>query len=328
MRRRPACFTSFERKGSRAACVAAVLAGSALVMSAAPALAQPADEGFDKNPDDTLKSDEQLKKEKGGKMPGEKDKPAAVEADDADKYNPIEVDGKAYRFIGLRFRNFIVPKFMINLFADGGASVNVFSFGPEFTIRKDGVEFDVALSYADYSMDPFLFKGKDDTTEAFEIVSSNMKLVYLQLDIMKDVPLDKKGRFSFLIGGGVGLAAVFGNLYRTQAFPKAGVDPNNPPTEDVTKWQPCPGVQPSPTYQSPNQPYCDDSNDHFGDPFNRTGYDEKSWANGGSKPFVFPYISLPQISFRYKPIKQLQTRLDLGFSITGFYFGLAGGYGL
>jgi hypothetical protein len=304
-----------------------MLLAGAIALAAGRAAAQ-SEGGFDKNADDAIKSDEAAKKEKGDKMPGEKDKAAPPEGDDKDKYNPIEVDGKAYRFIGLRFRNFIVPQFMINLFADGGASVNVFSFGPEFTTRKDGIEFDVALSYADYSMDPFLFKGKSDTTEAFEIVSSSMKLVYIQLDIMKDIPLDKKGQFSFLIGGGVGLAAVFGNLYRTQAFPKAGEDPNNPDTEDVGRWTPCPAPQPSPFYQAPTQPYCDDSNDHFGDPSNRTGYDEPSWAHGGSKPFVFPYISLPQISFRYKPIKQLQTRLDVGFSITGFYFGLAGGYGL
>ena len=47
------------------------------------------------------------------------------------------------------------------------------------------------------------------------------------------------------------------------------------------------------------------------------------WANGGSKPFIFPWISLPQLSLRVKPIKQLQTRADVGFSLTGFFFGLS-----
>jgi hypothetical protein len=43
---------------------------------------------------------------------------------------------------------------------------------------------------------------------------------------------------------------------------------------------------------------------------------------------IFPWLALPQFSFRYKPIKQLQTRVDLGFSTAGIFFGLAASYGL
>jgi hypothetical protein len=45
-------------------------------------------------------------------------------------------------------------------------------------------------------------------------------------------------------------------------------------------------------------------------------------------PNIFPYISFPQFSVRYKPIKQLETRLGVGFSLTGFWFGLSADYGL
>ena len=68
--------------------------------------------------------------------------------------------------------------------------------------------------------------------------------------------------------------------------------------------------------------YCGNDNNHYG------GYDEPSWANGGSKPFIFPWISLPQVSFRYKPIKTSRRALDVGFSLTGFFFGAAVDYGL
>ena len=55
---------------------------------------------------------------------------------------------------------------------------------------------------------------------------------------------------------------------------------------------------------------------------------EPSWANGGAKPNVFPWLA-PQVSFRYKPIKQLQVRGDVGFALSsGFFFGLSAGYGL
>ena len=308
----------------------------AAALTSAPALAQPPDEGFDKAPEDTLAGKQQTDSEKktGEKMPGEKkeEAPAAAAGDDA-KYDPAEDPNKAYRFIGLRFRNLIVPKFMINLFADGGATVNAFTFGPEFTTRKDHLEFNLALSYADYSMDTFMFKGKSDGKEAFEKVSSTMKLLYLTLDILYEVPIDSKGRFAFLFGGGVGLAPVFGNLYRNQAYPK---DPNNVDPDDPGAWDDCRAAgDPAVTQGLPTgKQYCDDENDHFvrrgshsnQEPDNQ--YDEPSWFNGGSKPSIFPWISLPQFSLRIKPIKQFQTRIDLGFSITGFFFGMNAGYAL
>ena len=69
----------------------------------------------------------------------------------------------------------------------------------------------------------------------------------------------------------------------------------------------------------------DSDNDHY----LRAGkdYSEKSWVDGGSKPVVIPWISLPQISLRIKPIKHMQARIDAGFSVTGFFTGLSAGYG-
>ena len=229
--------------------------------------------------------------------------------------DPYEDPNEAYYFLSLRFRDVVVPKFMINIFADGGDTVNVFTFGPEFTRRKDDTEINVGLSYADYSMDEFLFKGKGDPEENWEIVSSDMKAIYLTVDILYNIPLDDGGRFALLIGGGVGFGGIFGNLYRNDARPKAGTtaDP-----EDVDQWQKCAG----PIGDTPaGTQFCTDDEGAYGD------YDEPSWANGGSKPFIFPWLALPQISFRYKPIHQLQARADLGFSLTGFYWGLSAGYG-
>ncbi|MGK4007777.1 hypothetical protein WMF31_34495 [Sorangium sp. So ce1036] len=294
---------------------AALAASLGVLCFASSARAQLPD---DSGPDDPRAAEEQAGGEaaQGDATPAaseEKPKAPEAEAEPAADNAPLEKDGKAYRFIGLRFRNVIVPKFMINLFADGGATVNVFTAGPELTTRKDGFEIDLAMSYADYSMDPFLFKGKNDGDDAWEMVSSDMKLLYLTMDLLHEIPLDpEEGRFSLLIGGGVGLGVVFGNLYRAQAYPS---DPRATP-DDVGSWSRCSGPG------APNAFYCDAEHRHYGD------YDEPSWINGGSKPSVFPWISFPQVSFRYKPIKQLQTRLDAGLSITGFFFGLSAGYGL
>jgi hypothetical protein len=228
------------------------------------------------------------------------------------KLSPFEDPNQSYYFVNLRFRDVIIPKFMINMFADGGATVNAMTFGPEFTYRKGGLELDFAFSYADYSMDPFLFKAHGDGPESYERVASSLKILYLTLDILYDIPLDKEGYFSLLIGGGVGLGGVLGELNRNQVTPL-----NN--TIDGNRVGSTRDCLPSERGQSL---YCDDSNDHYG------RYSEPSWAHGGSKPFIFPWVSLPQLSLRIKPIKHLQTRLDGGFSLTGFFFGMSAGYAL
>src|SRR5262249_13526802 len=157
--------------------------------------------------------------------------------------------------------------------------------------------------------------------------------LYLTLDILYEVPIDTKGRFAFLFGGGIGLAPVFGNLYRNQAYPK---NPGSASPDNPNDWGDCRGVGDPQVTQGlkAGKQYCDNDNKHFvaAKPGGTSGYylhedhadksyDEPSWANGGSKPFIFPWISLPQFSLRVKPIKQVETRFDVGFSITGFFFG-------
>jgi hypothetical protein len=158
------------------------------------------------------------------------------------------------------------------------------------------------------------------------MVSSGIRQLMLTMDILYEIPLEKDGertgRFSLLIGGGFGFGFVLGPLYRSQAYPNTpGASGDNP-----SQWSLCKGVG-----DPKNPTYCENPNSHFSPSGTINGpgsYAEPSWAGGGSKPIIFPWLALPQISFRYKPIKQLQTRLDLGFSTVGFFFGLAASYGL
>jgi hypothetical protein len=313
--------------------VASILLASSALFVAPAALA----DGFDKSPDDIIAAKEQADKEQeqGDRMPGEKDKkkkPAAEAPSDPTTWDPSEDPHKAYYFVGLRFRDVILPKFMIDVFGAGGATVNVPSVGAELSYRKNGIEIDSTLSYADYSNGDqgFLFRGKNDGDEAYERVKSSLKVLYLTVDLLKDIPLDDKGRFSVLIGGGLGFGFVFGDLYRNQVYPRdyapgagTAANPSNP-----TEWSDCPDANALGASQfpiagtSPPRFWCDRSNNHYGT------YSEASWAHGGSKPIIFPWVSIPQISFRYKPMKQLQFRFDTGWSLTGFFFGLSGGYGL
>jgi hypothetical protein len=222
-------------------------------------------------------------------------------------------------YLGARFRDFIIPGFAFDLFVDGGPSaVNVFSGGPEFVMQNGRFVsiFSVTVPYADYSMDPFVFKSKKDPEQAYEMVESSLKLITASVDLLGRIPFDKKERFALLLGGGVGVSGVLGNINRTQAYPK---NPKDLDGDDSSKWSKCNGPGDPGVIAPDGNAYCGDDNDHYG------GYSEPSWANGGSKPFIFPYIALPHIAFEVRPINEMTMRIDTGFSLTGFFFGFAAG---
>jgi hypothetical protein len=223
--------------------------------------------------------------------------------------SPVENPGETYRFIGLRYRGIIVPKFMMNLFGDGGRTVYVHGFGPEFSIRKDGFEYIFSLWYAAYSMKDTPFKASSDGEDAWEIVNSEVKVIYLTADFLWSH--DFSPEFALNYGLGAGFGFVFGDLSRVQAYPPNGV------AGDPYTYQKCSGPS------VPNANYCadPDNENHFGN------YTEPSWADGGSKPIIFPWLVF-QTGFRYKPHRNVVARLDAGFGTSGFFFGLGADYGL
>ncbi len=221
--------------------------------------------------------------------------------------SPIEEPGKTYHFVGLRYRGIIVPKFMMNLFGDGGRTVYNHAVGPEFTIRKDGFEYVFSLWYASYAMKPTPFKSSSDPELAWEIVESKLNSIFLTSDFLWSSELSPE--FSLNYGMGAGFGIIFGDLIREQSYPVSG-QPGDP-----YDYEPCvaQGI--------PDPNYCGTDNDHY------NGFTEPSWADGGSKPIIFPWL-VAQTGFRYKPHKNFAARLDAGFGTTGFFVGLAGNYGL
>lgn len=220
--------------------------------------------------------------------------------------SPVELPGKTYYFVGARYRAIIVPKFMLNLFADGGATELVHGFGPEFGIREDGFEYSIGAWFGLYGTGQIPFKGKDDPYPAWEIIQSKLKIFYLTSDFLWTQDITPEFGINYGFGAGVGI--VFGDLLRSQAYP---ANPGDPPKD----WVKCQAVGvPDPTF-------CDNDNDHYGN------YKEPSWVNGGSKPNVFPWLAL-QTGLRYKPAKQFVGRLDLGFGTSGFFIGIGADYGI
>lgn len=222
-----------------------------------------------------------------------------------------EETGKEYHFVGLRYRGIVVPKFFQNLFGDGGRTVYVNGIGPEYVIRKDNFEFGLSPWLAFYTMDDTAFKGSSDPKEAWEIIRSNIKVLYLTSDFLWSKPISPK--FAINYGFGAGLGIIFGDLHRNQSYPNGASDPN--------KYTKCPFDPATNPGLNPDGTYCDTENHHYGN------YTEPSWFNGGSKPNLFPWL-VGQTGLRFKPSPKFVARLDVGFGTSGFFFGLGADYGL
>jgi hypothetical protein len=249
-------------------------------------------------------SDEEGKDSEGGEG-GQKGSADAAAAEADELSSPVERPGKTYRFVGLRYRGIIVPEFMFGVFgADGGTTVYAHSFGPEFAMRKDNFEYNFALTYTGYGMDPTPIKSSSDPEDAWEIVESQIKVLYLTADFLWSHDFTPEVAVNYGIGAGFGI--VWGDLIREQAYP----DPNGP-----GGFSPC--VAPG----NPNPQYCGTDNDHY------NNFTEPSWADGGSKPIIMPWLAV-QTGLRYKPHRNFVGRLDLGIGLGQFFFGIGADYGL
>jgi hypothetical protein len=278
---------------------------------AAPARAQ------DPDPDEAAQpeaAEEEASEEKEPPKATAEDIKTAPEGEDHEG-SPFEKPGETYRFVGLRYRGTIVPKFMMNLFGDGGRNVYVHGIGPELTIRKDKSEYVFSLWYADYAMKDTAFKSSSDGEDAWEIVKSEIKVIYLTADFLWSAEMSPE--FAFNYGMGAGFGVVFGPLYRNQAY----LTGKQGDADGYTKCD-APGLPGDRVGGgTTGKQYCGTDNDHYGN------YTEDSWAGGGSKPIIFPWLAV-QTGFRFKPHKNFMARLDVGFGLSGFFFGLGANYGL
>jgi hypothetical protein len=263
------------------------------------------------------------KDDKAAKVVAAPDEAAPKEPDANDDTNTFEDPNTRYYFVGARYRGTVIPQFIENLFVDDGSTVYSNSFGFELDMRKGGQSMIPWITYADYSMGDTLFHEKGATPTGqmgdagnITVVNSSLKAIYIGLDELWSVPLDKSHHWDFEFGFGVGVGVVFGSLQNNWVYQ------NNAGNLSAN------GFNYSECTQFTTDISCQLAG-HTGATTRKVGgYTEPNWFNGGAVPVFFPHISFPQLSVRYKPIKQMEARVGLGFSLTGFWFALSADYGL
>jgi hypothetical protein len=250
----------------------------------------------------------------------------------------LENKGQSYYFLGVNYRLNIVPQFIVGLFVDEGQSTFVTStVGISLDVRKDHFSIVPGLNFSEYGFDPVLFlqKNKDPSDPGnWGLVHSTLKAIYLTVDLLWSVPIAKKGQVDFEFGFSAGLGGVFGDLYNTWVSHDAGAGGPQYQSKASGTFYECSAITDAQSFSGTAPQGCNTSNHQnatiakVGNG-NKLGYREPNWFdnNGGSVPTVFPWLSLPILGFRFKPIKELEMRLNGGFSITGFFVNFAAYYG-
>ncbi len=219
-------------------------------------------------------------------------------------------------WLGVRYYGVVVPKFVMNLVADGGRNLVVPGGALTFTTRASDAEVTFALGYLSYRMGDTPFKPHGEPDTEWELDSSTLQAFTATVDLMWRFPIDAAGNVTFRVGGAAGFGwMALGDLYRVQVYPPKGV-PGDPST-----YVPCIGPNnPRGTYR-----YCDALDK---DATHYPGYTEPDWFHHGLRPAVFPWLVVPQLGFTFHPARAVAIDVETGASIAGFLTTLGARFGL
>lgn len=210
--------------------------------------------------------------------------------------------------VGFRLWVYNIPAWEVGLFVNidpGWAGPVSVATGPEYVYRKGNLDIVLGLQYTGMQTDAGYMRGRNEADRAVERVESRLWGLYANALFLWGTRFNDW--FELQYGAGVGLGYVGGDLYRTQ------VESNRTECR-------APGTS----------AFCDNANNHYAQ-FDRNGnvtsrYTEPSLFNNGSVPPILPWISLPHVALHFRPHRYVDVRLDGGWSIIGFYGGLAAHY--
>ncbi len=233
-----------------------------------------------------------------------------------DTTDPTEYPDMEYHFLGLSFRNVHIPDFVIGLFTDIRHEGEPWAFNPtfglEYTYRTDGFSVVVNGLYSDFG-GTGIFKTKGEPPDETEVWESSIKMLWLHASMLWSTEFNEYVALEY--GVGIGLGLVLGDLVRTEATDADGLG-----------WRKCSELERG----DPAHPYCDSTSVEDGQDGGHYNVTATKWLDdggGNSVPNIWPWLALPHLALRIKPIKQIQIRVEAGFNVWGLFYGGSLAYG-
>ncbi|MBX3272782.1 MAG: hypothetical protein KF729_21145 [Sandaracinaceae bacterium] len=231
-----------------------------------------------------------------------------------DTTDPRELEDTDYFFLGAFSRAIIVPSFMQQLFVDGGIDGFNPAVGLTFNWRRNNFNVIANVWWNNAQGDGF-FRASGDPRTSTEHVQVNLGVIFVNAEFLWAFPVTDW--FAFEVGFDLGVGFIYGELVRHEAYETPGVG----------DWRRCngPGDPATGGYCEPAVPSGQPCYAASGGHYNCV---EPNWfTEGGDTPFIFPWVSFPHLALRFKPIHQLQIRVDGGWGIYNFFFGGSVSYG-
>ncbi|MEC7526255.1 MAG: hypothetical protein VYE22_40615 [Myxococcota bacterium] len=233
-----------------------------------------------------------------------------------DSTDPFEAADTDYFFIGGFYRHVIIPGFIQELFVEGGIDGSNPGAGLTFNYRRNNFNI-VANAWWNNASGQGFFRASGDPPNETEFIDVQLGVVFFTAEFLWSFPITDW--LAFELGFDLGFGFIYGDLRRTEAYET---------TRGSGEYRVCDDVN------DPDAPagYCDGPRLPPSTCFRESGghYDcnEPNWfTDGGDTPFLFPWVSLPHIAVRIKPIKQIQIRIDGGYGLYSFFFGGSLSYG-
>jgi hypothetical protein len=222
-------------------------------------------------------------------------------------------DGRWY--VGGFYRHTFTPAFMLKPFLQEVSSTNNPGAGLEVMYGRKKIDISLVAYWQRYhTYGPFLADG--DPALDTEMIDSSLSMAAVGGNFLWTSEFNEK--FAFQYGLDVAVGYVFGDLYRTEAYPTT--DRSTPGYKDG--WAPCLGVG------MPDAAYCDGPPAPDGGNGGHYNVKTRRWTGGGSVPNAWFRLG-PHLALRYTPAPWLRVRVDGGFDLfSGFFVGGMLAFGL
>lgn len=232
-----------------------------------------------------------------------------------DSTDPRELENTDYFFLGAFGRAVIIPGFIQSLFVDGGIDGFNPGTGLTFNWRRNNFNIVANVWWNNAQGDGF-FRASGDPRTDTEFIDVDLGVIFINAEFLWSFPV--VDWFAVELGFDLGFGFIYGTLVRTEAYET---------TTGAGDWRRCtgPGDPATGGYCEAAVPTSENCYDANGGHYNCS---EPNWfTEGGDTPFIFPWVGLPHIALRFKPVHQFQIRVDGGYGLYSFFFGGSLSYG-